>query len=465
MENEPSQRDNHATDDDSPEIREQKKQLAIRKLRTESDPRYIGFWLRPPFLVALMPLVLAFVGVVSGFFASLKDKSKVEMNAAKLRVEDLQSQIKLDLERTDTYLNEIKNYREEKEKLKDDIKKLTKVQDENEKLVFEIQRYEKRHDAIESANKSGATVVVWASDDSKQPFGQWRFKVTYQPLLNEETASPDLGLEDLRDLGDAADVRLLDGLATDRRLRQLQKVGTLSSLWLDGTFTIDGLTAIESLKKLESLTISSPNIDDSCVEQFANIIKSLPQLRNVSIRGASMNSTAVDQLDSTFPKIEIVGGPQARVDPTDKGIRYFIDGVDPPFGDGFTAKELISIAWNTWMSEADIPLKEVLSEEKANVIIRVGVVDGKTGGRLGRAHIGPPGNRQLIVTFDVADVWTTIKFQTTATYLFGQILGIRSVDVGPNDLMGGTYVAGLSPTRPTSRDIAALRAIWGPPKK
>lgn len=155
--------------------------------------------------------------------------------------------------------------------------------------------------------------------------------------------------------------------------------------------------------------------------------------------------------------------PRATEDIPARDILYWMKGEMPRIDATWSAEEIISIAWRIWIQVSNLRVMKATSEDAANVIIQQGVVDNRAGGRLGRAHIGPPGNQQLQVTFDIAEVWTPVKFQVAALHEFGHILGIRHSDVGPNDLMGGPFVAGQSPTRPQAGDIRRVQELWGAP--
>ena len=183
----------------------------------------------------------------------------------------------------------------------------------------------------------------------------------------------------------------------------------------------------------------------------------LNSLLNVRSCDDCDNDVAIAGLDKVFEGSSIA--------PRD--ILYWIEGPMPTVGGGFTAGELISIVWRVWNHAARPAIDNLISVLKAttknhaNVVIVQGVVDGQNSGRLARAHVGPPKGRQLTVTLDKAEVWNPLKFQVTLTHEFGHILGIRHADVGPNDLMGGPFVAGQSPPHPTAADVAAVKRALG----
>lgn len=98
------------------------------------------------------------------------------------------------------------------------------------------------------------------------------------------------------------------------------------------------------------------------------------------------------------------------------------------------------------------------------VIIRLGDLDGRRGGTLGLAHVGPPHDRQLTCTLDIAEDWTPLKFQATVCHEFGHLLGIRHADVGPTDLMTSFFNPADVVAKPQAGDIRRAQEIWGPPR-
>jgi hypothetical protein len=232
----------------------------------------------------------------------------------------------------------------------------------------------------------------------------------------------------------------------------------LANMIADNTLDLGGTTAATAFKK-EMLDIVR-NVATKFQQDSENRFK----VDGIIGRRMLNLLNAVRKCDREAEKVDITKLPKVPEAFDARDVRYFIKGNMPPLDGGFTAAEVISMAWRLWIEVADIRVMKATRETGANVIISLGNLDGQPGGMLGRAHVGPPGDRQLQVTFDVAEQWSALKFQATTCHEFGHILGLRHGSSGFGDLMTTHFDPANAVARPQAGDIRAIQAIWGPPR-
>lgn len=144
------------------------------------------------------------------------------------------------------------------------------------------------------------------------------------------------------------------------------------------------------------------------------------------------------------------------------GARHIVSYVVAPavldiFGERQTL-ELVADAWQAWIMTANgFVVRRVGTIAEANVVIRLGPIDGP-GGTLGMAHIGGPHvHARLECTMDERELWTPRRFAGALCHELGHILGLTHSDT-PGQLMNPVMHADI--TVPQAEDASRLRQLW-----
>ncbi|HZL87106.1 MAG TPA: hypothetical protein VFB96_01910, partial [Pirellulaceae bacterium] len=109
-------------------------------------------------------------------------------------------------------------------------------------------------------------------------------------------------------------------------------------------------------------------------------------------------------------------------------LRYFIEGDELPTIPGLTEIQtliLLTQAWESWALVCRINVKQTGNKADANVIVNVRLLNDQPTSVVAVADVGPPGNRQLELSFDKAETWNAHKLQATAAHEIGHLLGIH----------------------------------------
>lgn len=133
-------------------------------------------------------------------------------------------------------------------------------------------------------------------------------------------------------------------------------------------------------------------------------------------------------------------------------ILYFIEDPLPPVP---SAVKLLREGFEAWTTKLRLGANQTELRDKgqANVIIKTGVFPGNI---LAKADVGPPGNRQLNLTFDITETWTVPDFRATAAHEIGHLLGIGHV-TEKQQLMNNFLDPEID--KPREFDIAAAVAV------
>ncbi len=146
-------------------------------------------------------------------------------------------------------------------------------------------------------------------------------------------------------------------------------------------------------------------------------------------------------------------------------IRYFVEGGHFKRLRGLSsvgrAFKLLAEAWGSWQDVCFLNVKQSGNRTQANVVITVDNLSGQPQSVLAVADIGPPGKRQLELTFDISETWGDFRFQACAAHEIGHLLGLNHL-TAPRSLMNDTLHEGI--TTPQSADIKKVVSIWGKPK-
>jgi hypothetical protein len=151
-----------------------------------------------------------------------------------------------------------------------------------------------------------------------------------------------------------------------------------------------------------------------------------------------------------LPKSNTKSTPGGRL------IRFFLEDDLPPIP-GANALKLFNEAWASWSEVIDIEVHETDTADRgdANVIVKVGPFPGSV---VAKADIGPPGSRQLNITFDTSQPWTALEFQATAAHEIGHLIGIKHAHVtAKNQLMNDFLDPAI--TTPQKFDVDAAVAL------
>jgi len=139
-----------------------------------------------------------------------------------------------------------------------------------------------------------------------------------------------------------------------------------------------------------------------------------------------------------------------RVSPTQGSpmLLYFIEDPLPPVPN---AVKLLREAFESWTTRLKLGANQTELRDKgqANLIVKTGVFPGNI---VAKGDVGPPGNRQLNLTFDTSETWTAADFRATAAHEIGHILGIGHVTQS-NQLMNDFLDPAIN--KPMDFDIAA----------
>ena len=155
-----------------------------------------------------------------------------------------------------------------------------------------------------------------------------------------------------------------------------------------------------------------------------------------------------DRPIESLPESNTKSTPQAGV------LRYFLEDDLPPVP---RAINLLKEAWDSWSEVLKLDIKQtgVADKGDANVIIKTGIFPGNI---LAKADVGPPGNRQLNLTFDTSETWTAAEFQGTAAHEIGHLLGLPHI-TQKNQLMNNFLDVAI--ITPQKFDIeAAVEVGW-----
>jgi matrixin len=142
-------------------------------------------------------------------------------------------------------------------------------------------------------------------------------------------------------------------------------------------------------------------------------------------------------------------------------LRYFIEGDELPTIPGLTEIQtliLLTQAWESWALVCRINVKQTGNKADANVIVNVRLLNDQPTSVVAVADVGPPGNRQLELSFDKAETWNAHKLQATAAHEIGHLLGIHHISA-PRQLMNDTLHNDIK--TPQSVDIQEAVKIWG----
>lgn len=123
--------------------------------------------------------------------------------------------------------------------------------------------------------------------------------------------------------------------------------------------------------------------------------------------------------------------------------------------------DLLSDAWDLWTAHIDLKVIFVDNPVDANVIVKLGRLDGRDGGVLADAMIGGPGVlQQLTLQIDEEEKFGSQdpqkEFRAVVTHEIGHILGLRHA-VSRGDLM--SPFLDLNIIEPTSRDVSRMQAL------
>lgn len=122
------------------------------------------------------------------------------------------------------------------------------------------------------------------------------------------------------------------------------------------------------------------------------------------------------------------------------------------------ARDMVATAWQLWVRNSDkIAIRREDKVERANVVIRLGQIDGP-GGTLGMAHVGGPRiTQRLECKMDDREPWDEELFTAALCHELGHILGLQHSDT-PGQLMN-PFLSGKV-LEPKDGDTAALRKLW-----
>jgi len=168
-------------------------------------------------------------------------------------------------------------------------------------------------------------------------------------------------------------------------------------------------------------------------------------------------------------RTQAVGGAAVKWNTT-KPITYFIE----KYVDGLPKDDqvqLVGMAFQNWMTVANITLVPTTSRNNANIIISTGRGQGDQfdgpGNTLAWAYLpnSPNFNGQLLMRFDLDEKWITnatdrgILYLNVATHEFGHLLGLEHSQM-PSALMAPYYSVAI--TKPQANDdIPRIQALYG----
>lgn len=249
------------------------------------------------------------------------------------------------------------------------------------------------------------------------------------------------------------------------------KASELGNLILGPTKLADGLTKLLDAHKLDlggltELSEFVPEVIPGVIQKVIDQIQKAQGEASLKPDGVFGERTLkwLENRPFGHHHRSIASLPESKtsVSPGDgiHALRYFVENdrlPEIPNLREVQVYKLLREAWSSWVKVCNIDVKETGERSDANVIINIKLLN-EPSSVLAIADVGPPGNRQLELTFDLAESWSPHKFQATCAHEIGHILGIDHI-AHPRQLMNDTLHEDIK--EPKEKDIAAAVAIWG----